>query len=101
MSIASKEVLLVWQQPDDLWRWSWSLRDGDGREEQSLISNEAFESRSSAVHSAREAYPDVQMFEVDAEPPSRRRKFRVLLVAVAGATATLVVLRRRNGRSVS
>lgn len=98
MSIASKEVLLVWQQPDDLWRWCWSQRDGDGREEQTLISNEAFETRSSALESAREAYPDVQMFEVDADaPPPGRRRRRALVLALAAAAGAYVVRRRRAG----
>jgi len=102
VSIASKEVVLLWRQPDSLWRRSWSMRDEDGQEQQSLISNEAFEDRSEALSSAREAYPDVEVLEVDGdEPPPPAKPRRVTTIGVLAAVAGIaVVRRRRRGRSV-
>ena len=100
MTIASQEVVLLWRQEDGMWRWSWSLRDEDGRETQSLISNEAFESRSEALSSAREAYPGVEVLEVDGDvtpPPAKPR--RVTMIGLLGALAGFVVVRRRRRRS--
>lgn len=100
MSIASREVVLLWRQPDGMWRWSWSLRAEDGDEVHSLISNEAFESPSEAVSSAREAYPGVEVLEVDADrPPPPARPRRVTTLGVLVALAGVLVVRRRRRAS--
>jgi hypothetical protein len=97
MSIASQEIVLLWRQADGMWRWSWSLRDEDGHEQQSLISNEAFEDRSEALSSAREAYPDVEVLEVDGdEPPPPAKPRRITTIGVLATIAGVVVVRRRR-----
>lgn len=100
MSIASREVVLLWRQPDGMWRWSWSLRDEDGGEERSFISNEAFDSRSEAISSAREAYPGVEVLEVDGDqPPPPARPRRVTTIGLLAALAGFIAVRRRRRRA--
>jgi len=97
MSLAAQEVVLLWRQDDGMWRWSWSQRDEDGNETTSLISNEAFESRSEALSSAREAYPGVEVLEVDGDaPPPPAKPRRVTTIGLLAAVAGFVVLRRRR-----
>jgi hypothetical protein len=102
MSIASQEIVLLWRQVDGMWRWSWSLRDEDGLEQQSLISNEAFDSRSEALSSAREAYPGVEILEVDGDqPPPPAKPRRLTTIGVLATIAGIAVIRRRRrGTSV-
>jgi ubiquinol-cytochrome c reductase cytochrome b subunit len=89
------QVIELWRNPDDTWRWRWSGPDG------SLTSNEAYLSRDEAVTAARVAYPGVPVRQ-DEPPegavlPSPRQKPRprTRLVAAAVWVALFLLGRRR------
>ena len=68
-----------------------------------MISNEAFDSRSEALSSAREAYPGVEVLEVDGDqppPPAKPRRVTTIGILAAAIAGVVVVRGRRRGRSV-
>jgi ubiquinol-cytochrome c reductase cytochrome b subunit len=89
------QVIQLWRNPDDTWRWRWC---GSGTE---LTGNEAYLSRDEAMKAAKEAYAGVPVLEQEPPegavlPPPRHEPGLRARLAAAAAWLTLFVLSRRR-----
>lgn len=98
---ATQETVTVWQQPDGLWRWSWSSAGGDGTAQPRLISHRTFDDPREAAASAARAYPTARVETTAATTGRSAHKRMMALTAVAVGLLILSVLarRRRSGHS--
>ena len=85
------ELVQVWRQRDGSWRWRYVVLDHT-----ELRSNRGYESAEEAIHSARQAYPDVAVLGpvdgVSSTNGSSRREPSVVRTALISASAVFVVL---------
>src|SRR5689334_4168661 len=93
------DVVLVWQQPDGLWRWRWQPHPGDDaaeRDSGALVRFKAFDSAEEAEESARSAYPSVPIHHL----VGRRRHWEPLRLVVVLALAGIAVMRNLRGQGL-
>lgn len=97
-------AVVLWCQPDGLWRWRWVRVTVDGTEETSLPSHMAFVDESEARQAAGEAYPSVPILRehTAAERKAKRRgRVRRLLAVVLVAVLVIQAMRRGPAREGS
>lgn len=92
------DKLVVWQQPDGLWRWRWLPATGSG---EPLLAAHGFETSEEAEESARSAYPLTTRVVVE-EPSdgplagAGRATRHGCLAALSGLVVALLVAVRRH-----
>jgi hypothetical protein len=91
-------VIQVWQEPDRRWRWRY-LEPSDDGQPRAFRSNKEYDSREAALGSATTAYPGVAVLQPRAAGPARRRRGRLLALAVVGAAVLVLWPRRRRRRA--
>lgn len=91
--------VLIWRQPDGLWRWCYTDPGPDGESEVTLLSHRAYDSRDEARSSARAAYPSVDLREPpEQETPARPRRLALRLVVLVVLVVIVIrTLRSRPG----
>lgn len=97
---AARTAVLMWCQPDGLWRWRWVRFGQDGTEDTSLPSHQAYLGQDEARQKAAEAYPGLPIHLVGPERRGGGRRHRVRRLLCLALVAVLVVqaLRGRAAR---